>query len=158
MPDRRLAQVAGAIYGTILITALVTALSEDEEADPTEIALAAVLTSFVFWLAHVYARVLAGSVGDRRFTWADARDTALEEWPMVQSAVPAVAALLLGPIGVVSNYTAESLAIGAGIAALFFWGVVLGRRRGLTLLGQLLVASVNVAFGAAIVAMKIAIH
>jgi hypothetical protein len=158
MADRRLAQAAGAIYGTILVTAVVTALSEDEGASPTEIAVAAILTSLVFWLAHVYSRVLAISVGERAFTWAVARDTAVEEWPMVQSAGPPVAALLLAPIGVVSDYTAENLAIGAGLAALFFWGLLLGRRRGLAPLGLLLVATVNVAFGGAIVLLKIAVH
>jgi hypothetical protein len=155
--DRKPAKLARAIYGTILVTAVVAALSEDEDADPLEIALAVLVTTLVFWLAHVYASMLANAVGGR-VTFADARELALEEWPLVQSAALPIAALLLAPVGVVSDYTAESLAIGVGLATLFLWGLLFGHRQGLAPFGLLLVATVNLAFGAAIVALKTAFH
>jgi hypothetical protein len=157
MADRKPAKLARAIYGTILVTAVVAALSEDEDANPLEIGLAVLATSLVFWLAHVYASMLATSVGGR-LTFAHARELAMEEWPLVQSSALPIAALLLAPVGVVSDYTAESLAIGVGLATLFLWGLLFGRRQGLAPLGLLLVATVNVAFGAAIVALKTAFH
>jgi hypothetical protein len=51
--------LASAIYGTILSTALIAAYSEDPGSDPLQVAVAVVVTSLVFWIAHAYAGVLA---------------------------------------------------------------------------------------------------
>jgi hypothetical protein len=97
--NRTPVELAGAIYGTILVTALIAALSEDEGADPLEIGAAVILSTLVFWLAHVYARLLAIQVSERRLSIAEVRDTAVEEWPMVQSVALPVAVLVLAPVG-----------------------------------------------------------
>ena len=53
------AELASAIYGTLVVMAVIATLSHDPEAGGTEIALVAVTTVFVFWTGHVYAGVVA---------------------------------------------------------------------------------------------------
>jgi hypothetical protein len=127
-PTEQVARVSAAVYGTILVLALVGALSEIHRLDAVEILGGTLVTSLVFWLAHVYAEVLARGVsGDRRSLGALARAAARDEWPLVEAAVLPAAPLFLGALGVLSESTAVTLALGAGLADLFGWGYLAGR-------------------------------
>ena len=53
VPDRE--RASSAIYGTILVTAVIVALSEDPNASARELAEAVATTTVVFWLAHAYS-------------------------------------------------------------------------------------------------------
>jgi hypothetical protein len=53
------ANLARSIYGNVLATSLVVAFSEDEDYSTTEVAVAVLVTGLVFWLAHVYASLIA---------------------------------------------------------------------------------------------------
>src|SRR4051794_110275 len=55
----RAKRVADGVYGTILVLAVVAALSKDDHATAGAIAAGALTTSVVFWLAHIYADVLS---------------------------------------------------------------------------------------------------
>src|SRR5436309_15320931 len=104
-PDRnRAPRVTSAIYGTILVTALVAGLSEDPDYGSVDILASALTTAAIFWLAHVYAGVLGERLaGDERgtstLTWAAMG----EEWPLIQAAALPCAALLLSAAGVYSR-------------------------------------------------------
>jgi hypothetical protein len=151
--------LAGAIYGTLLSTAVVAGFSEEESVDPLEIAIAVLVTGFVFWLAHVYAAVLPqGYSTGRRATGAEMRGRAVQEWPMVQAAVPPVLVLLLGSVGALSKQEAVTVAIALGVLALFGWGLVIGGREGLGRLARVGVAVVDAVFGLAIVLLKVLVH
>ena len=77
------------------------------------IALLAVVTSLVFWLAHVYAHGIADSVArGERVSPVHLRHIARRESSIVEAAAPPVAALLLGALGVISTNTAVWLAFG----------------------------------------------
>jgi hypothetical protein len=60
-------RLAGAIYGNIVVTAVVASLPEDDDTSSLELVVAALGTVLVFWLAHVYARVLAGGLDGEPF-------------------------------------------------------------------------------------------
>ena len=72
------ANAARAIYGQILVTSLVGALSEDSDIDAEYILLSVGATMLVFWLAHVYAEAMSrGLEAGRHVSWAEVRGLAV---------------------------------------------------------------------------------
>jgi hypothetical protein len=153
------ANTAGAIYGTILVTALIAGLSEDAELSAASIVGSVLAVTIVFWLAHAYADSVAHYVesGERRSIGA-VRDSLLFEWPLVQSAFGPCAALSLAWLDLVTRDTAVSIAIAVGVVSLFSWGVAIGRRGSLHPAASVGVGIVNAAFGLAMVGLKILVH
>ncbi len=115
-----------------------------------------VVTTFVFWLAHVYAHALAASL-DRtdEFSLGEVRRIARHEWPLLQAAAIPSLCLAVGGLGLVARATAYWLAIAYGVAALVFWGLVFARQIGLSRTATLAVVLVNAAFGLSVVALKV---
>ena len=78
---------ARAIYGQILSTAVVATLSEDEEYSVLDVLLAVVVSTLVFWIAHVYAESAAQRLNQQEnlTAAADHRPTAAARarwcWP-----------------------------------------------------------------------------
>jgi hypothetical protein len=149
--------LAKAIYGTILSTALIAAYSEDPGSDPLQVAVAVLVTAIVFWLAHVYSDVLARGA-ERGRAFARVRAELAREWPLMMGSLPPALPLLLGPLGIVSDYTAESLAIVSGIAVLAGWGTAIAWRRKQGLVGIAISAGASAAFGIVVVALKALVH
>jgi hypothetical protein len=151
--------VARAIYGQILVTSVVAALSEDKAASAREILGGVVITTLVFWLAHVYSAAAAAQLGHRHhLSWPELRGEMRSEWPIVEAAFPTAAILALGWTGVLSTDAATNLAIGVGVTGLIGLGFQIGRRSGLTRLGTALAVALSGAFGIAIVALKVLVH
>jgi hypothetical protein len=157
-PEDR-ANVAGAIYGQVLVTSFVAALSEAESIDAGEIFGGLLVTMLVFWLAHVYADAVAQRLEHKDpLTWREVWNIAKYEWPMLQAAVPALLALCLGWAGALPTLTAVRLAIGVGVVALLAWGFVIARVSRLSALATLGSVALNGAFGLGIVALKLLVH
>jgi hypothetical protein len=157
--EARTTQLAEAIYGLILVTSVVAALSEDEAAGAREILGGVVLTTLVFWLAHVYARVVATQLaGGHRLTWLQVRAIMRHQWPIVEAGLPTFVVLALGWIGVISTDTATTLAIALGIASMVGLGFLIARRSGLTPLGTLWSVALSASFGLAILVLKVTVH
>jgi hypothetical protein len=149
---------ARAVYGQVLASSEVAALSLDESLDSAAILAALSGTMLVFWLAHVYARTVAERVGGRAPSRGAIAAAMRSEWPLVQAAAPAAVALTLGIVGIVSTHTAVVLAICLGAANLFGWGLAIGRRASLGTGPTLVVASTNALFGLGVILLKVAIH
>jgi hypothetical protein len=150
------ANVAGAIYGQILVTSFVAALSEAVDVDAGEIFASLLATMLVFWVAHVYADAVEQRLEredplTRREVW----NIAKYEWPGLQAAVPALVALGLGWAGALSTLTAVRLSIGLGVVALLAWGFVIARASRLSALATLGSVALNGAFGLGIVTLKL---
>jgi hypothetical protein len=151
--------LAGAVYGQILVLSVVAALSEDESFTATELLAGVSVTAIVFWLAHAYAEAIAMQVAQaKQLSWREVGRIVAQEWPIAQAAVPTAVLLALGAIGVLSAPTAVDLAIGLGVAALFGWGLVIGRRSGLPPFQTVGAAFVSASFGVAIVLLKVLVH
>jgi hypothetical protein len=150
------ANVAGAIYGQILVTSFVAALSEVVDVDAGEIFTSLLVTTLVFWLAHVYADAVEQRLEreDPLTSW-DVWNIARYEWPGLQAAVPALVALGLGWAGALSTLTAVRLAIALGVVALLAWGFVIARASRLSVLATLGSVALNGAFGLGIVTLKL---
>ena len=156
--EHRAHQAAGAIYGTILATAVVATAGHDP-ATVNRSAVIVAVTSLVFWLAHVYSLgVAARLVLQRRVRRDEMVSIAKAEWPMLQSSWPIILVLLLGAIGVIDREVAINVAMFVGIGALFTYGLVMGRQEHMGWAGMLRNAIVTGSFGLAILALKILVH
>lgn len=152
-------RVADAVYGTILVLAVVAALSQDKQAGPGAIAAGALATSIVFWVVHVYAEVLSRRTGgDTTPTRPMVAAAARQEWPLVEAALAPLAPLLLGAIGLFSRGTSITLAIAVGLADLGGWGYVAGRAMGQSRVKSGLSALVVVGLGLVMVLLKNLVH
>jgi len=145
--------LAGGIYGTILVTSVIAAA---DASDAIWRSLGIVeITVIVFWLAHVYAGALAWSIdSDETFSRREVRRVAGHEWPLLQAAVVPSVVLLAGGVGLIGTQLAYWLAIGYGVAALIWWGLLFARKEGLGRIATIAVVLINASFGLVIVVLK----
>jgi len=149
---------AGAIYGTILSMAVVTTVSKDPELGALAIAGWTAATAFVFFLAHTYADVVAAGFARPREAKEVAINAIRKEWPMVQGSLIPAAAMLLAPIGLISENSATYVAVLTGVVVLFAAGVAIGSRQNLSWGRRITIGLINAAIGFLIVALKIFVH
>jgi len=159
MRHATVARLTSSIYGTVLTIALIAAYSAEESLDPILIAAALLVTLGVFWLAHSQAELLAMryAVG-HALSRSEIRVELRHAWPMVEAGLLPSGALLLGTIGLVSDDTSVTLALGVGVAQLAAWGLEIGMREKLGTLRTVGVTSINVSLGLAVVGLKLLIH
>jgi|SRR5215217_1146955 len=156
---RRRNAAARAIYGTILATAVIVALSKDEAASAGGLAAAVAGTAIILWLTHAYADLMGERAGNRdASSWRSPKTVFADEWPMAESALPPIMALALGALDVLSRDTAVSAALVVAVAELMLWGYVAGRRMGAGTAGATGAAMVNGILGGLIVALTALIH
>jgi hypothetical protein len=163
-PRRRLGRsrlgerLGGFIYGTIVVLSVLVAEGRGSSDGAASIAVVAVVTVTVFWLAHVYAHAVGLAVAqDRHLSFADVRRIARHEAAMLEAAVPSVVALLLGAVGILSTQTAVWLAFVLGLAVLGVQGVTFARIERLGPLATVVVVALNLGLGLVLVALKLAI-
>jgi hypothetical protein len=149
-------RLGGFIYGTIVVLAVVLAGAEAYPESAGRIAALVVATSLALWLAHVYAHGLAQSVAhDQHLSLAELRHIASRERSIAEAALPPVAALLLGALGVVSTQAATWTALGLGLVVLAVQGIALSRIERLGLLGTIVVVAANLGLGFLMIGLKL---
>ena len=152
-------RAAPAIYGQILATAVVATLSEDPDYAVTDVLTAVVVTTIVFWLAHVFAESTARRLTmDRNIRIAEIGVVAREEGTMVLAAVPTVLVLSLAAFEAFSRNFALDLALALGIAELVGLGFLIAYRSRFRFWGTVGSILLTASFGVVIVAMKVAVH
>src|SRR6266567_1480832 len=154
---RRLGMLAasprGAIYGTILATAVIAATAGHE---PPGFILAATLA--VFWLAHVYADILEHELGQVGFDLKVVPAVMARELSMVAAPALSILFLLLGVLGLLDEGLAVGLALWTGVAQLVGWAIEAGRRHGRSRPAMLLGGVINGAFGVGIIGLEALLH
>ena len=114
------------------------------------------VTSVVFWLAHVYSHAVALVVArEQHLSFAEVRHIARHEGAVVEAAVPPLVALLLGALGLISTHAAVWIAFVLGLAVLAVQGVVFARVERLRWLGTFVVVTINLGLGVSIVVLKL---
>ena len=151
-------KAAAGVYGSILVAALIAALSE-EHASAGRLSAAVLATLVVFWLAHVWADALGeyAATGDRPDAAMLAR-LGSRQWPLLEAGLVPLAALLPGWIGVYSDETAITISLTLAAAQLFAWGYAAGRAghgRRLAAIGSALITG---SLGLVLVLLKITVH
>ncbi len=151
--------VDGAIYGLILATSVIAV---SQQADPHNSGITAVtviVTAGVFWLAHVYSGVLGIGLEERHMPEpAEIRRILNEEWPLVQAGILPTALLLLGPLGILADHTAQDVALYACLAELTAVGLVAARLAGGRGVQLVVSATISLSFGVVVIALKTIVH
>jgi hypothetical protein len=151
-------RLGGFIYGTVVVIAAIVPAAKAYPDDSLYVALVALATCVVLWLAHVYAHALGESVAHgERLSGGELRLLARREAAVVEAALPPVAALLLGRIGVFSASTAIWVALGLALAVLAAEGLLFARAERLGWAATAAIVAANLAFGGLLVVLKIAV-
>ena len=165
---------ADAVYGTILFAALVAVSSEEDapegltlDLSPAEIdageslsvLLIAGVSLFAFFLAHVYARTIAGH--GVRNGWevgvgAAVRDALRESSGMLIAAVPSTILLGLGALGILPD--APDWALLGALVVLFALGYQALAERGARVWLRLVSGLVSALLGLVVILIDVAVH
>lgn len=152
-------RIAAAVYGTILVLAVLSYLSEVDELGAGDVAAAMGGTGIAYFAAHVYVDYLAARMtGERDPTLTLTRRVLAEEWPLLQAMLAPSVPLVLGAVGVFSRSTAVDLALIVAFADLVGWGYRAGRKSYGTWVGAIGSALVAVALGIVVVSLKSLLH
>jgi hypothetical protein len=117
------------------------------------------VTGVVFWVAHVYARVLAASITRHRMlNRSEVREVLRHDWPLVEVTVPLVLILALGVLDVVPDKAAILAAMLAVLVELVAAGAYAARMSGAGLRGTVASALIAVTLGGAVVLLKALVH
>lgn len=150
--------IAGTVYGTIVVMAVVAAGSRGDDTNPWRLGALVTATVLVLWVAHVYAHALSDSLAaGRRPGWEDLRRLARREASIPLAAVAPVGALALGALDVVREENAIRLALGIGVATLAVLGVRYARVERLGRIATLVAVTINVTLGLVIAALEAAL-
>jgi hypothetical protein len=156
---RTTGSVTEAIYGLILATSVIAVSREYDSSNAGLIGVTVLVTGVVFWLAHVYARVLAGSIAHRRMlNRSEVREVLRHDWPLVEVTVPLVLILAFGVLDVVPDKTAILTAMLAALVELAAAGAYAARTSGAGLRGTIVSAVIAVALGSAVILLKTLVH
>ena len=156
---RTTGSVVEAIYGLILATSVIAVSREYDSSNAGRIGVTVLVTGVVFWLAHVYARVLAGSITHQRLlNRAEVREALRHDWPLVEVTVPLVLILALGVLDIVPDRAAILAATLAALVELAAAGAYAARTSGAALCGTVVSAVVAVTLGSAVVLLKALVH
>ena len=156
--ESRAEQLAGGIYGTIVVGGLLAATGPDDDPEVWPTALWVAVTVVVFWLAHSWslsiARRATGVEEERR----GLRQTLAHHWPLVQAAFPPLAVMLIAAALGASDETAILLADISCVVLLAGWGIIVGRQEHESI-PRIALTSVGCAsLGALMVLLKVVIH
>jgi hypothetical protein len=152
--EHEVRELAGTIYGTIIVTALVGGFSEEDSIDDWQLLIAVAATTFGFWVAHAYAEVLSKRLIAGRLPWHEVRMALVAEAAIIRAGIPAAIALALAVLGVYSTETGAELAVALGVVTLAMLGFVLVRSEGGRLPQAIVGALLNASFGLFVVALK----
>jgi hypothetical protein len=109
--------VAGAIYGTVSVMAVIAGASHKETSASRVLAFAAI-SSLAIWAVHVYAATLA-SAGPHEMPWGDAlRHSLHHEIGVLEGVIVPLFFLLLGTVGWMEDRQAIWWSMWSGCALL----------------------------------------
>jgi hypothetical protein len=158
-PEEERTRISAAVYGTVLVLAVLSYMSDNDHLGKGDVFAAMVGTGIAYFAAHVYVDYLAARMtGDREPTLDLSRKVLREEWPLLHAMLAPAIPLLLGGIGVFSRSTAVDIALVVAFADLVGYGFEAGRRSYGSWVGGLASASVAVVLGAVVITLKNLLH
>jgi len=158
LPHRTSRNVSGAIYGLILGASIIAASSVDHADQPGVVEIYLCVTAVVFFLAHVYARVIGRWIEGEPPTAEAVVGELRWEWPMVAAQAAPAAVLLVGALGPIDPSAAITIALGVALVELFL-AVGYACRQAKASRSQVLISGTAAAlFAIVIVLLKILVH
>ncbi len=148
--------IAGTVYGTIVVLAVLAAGGKAFEHDLWQLVVIVVTTVLVLWMAHVYAHGLGESLeAGRRLDFAEFGAIARRELAVPLAAVAPTVVLVLGAVGLLRGRSAVLLALGLGVVILAVQGLRYARVESLGRAGTLAAVAFNVGLGLTLVVLEV---
>jgi hypothetical protein len=148
--------IAGAVYGTIVALATLTAGATAYEFDLWKLGATVSASVLLLWVAHAYSHALGESLRlNRRLTRAELTAITRRELAIPLASVPPLTMVALGALGVFRDRTAVWLAFAVGVTTLAVQGIRYARLERLTRIGTVVSVGLNLSLGLAIVALKV---
>lgn len=145
------------VYGLVLVTALIAVGWEDET--DLDVLIFVVGTVVVFWLAHIYAAVVASRAARPAPKLGAAIATGVRHASGMLAAMLIPALLLtLGALGWVEEYTAYFLALGSGLVLLAIIGYANAARNGSSWPWRIAGMLATTLLGAFVIVLSILVH
>jgi hypothetical protein len=149
---------AGVVYGVITVGALLAAESGSHESYLDTIGSAA-LAIALYWLAHAYANALGRRLATQeRLSGRVLGRELVQDWAIVRGAAIPLLALLIAWATGAAQATAVTAALWSTVATLVAFELLAGIRARVTPRELALQATVGVAMGLAVLALKILLH
>lgn len=114
-------------------------------------------TGLVFWLAHVYARLVGDRQRGARLDWVEMRLVGRREWPLVQAAIPPAAVAAVCAVIGLSDLAVVWSAFLAALAGQVIWAMIASAKANATTAVIVVSAVVNLVLGLIIVVLKVLI-
>jgi len=150
----RAERLAGAIYGTIVVAGVLAATEWDDDPQAFDTAVYAVATVCVFWLAHAWAQTLGRRIVGVGPSGRALRHSLARDWPLVQSALPPLAAMGIAGLLGASDQTALDVGFWVCVASLGAWGGFVAYREQASAAGIGVAAVGGAALGLLLVVLK----
>lgn len=158
LPHQLPRNVGVGIYGLILGSSIIAGASAEHPGKPGIVEIYLCVTAVVFFLAHVYARVIGRWIEGEAPQAATVREELRGEWPMVSVQLLPALLLLLGALGVLRGETAVTLALAVAFGELFVGVGYACRRAGAAPRQTAVSLVVAMLFAGAIIGLKILVH
>jgi hypothetical protein len=149
---------SGAVYGVIVIGALLAAESGRHESY-LDTLLSAAIAAALYWVAHSYASVLGRRLSTKERLTLGALLAALShDWALIRGASIPLLTLVVAALSGAAQETAVTAAVWSSVISLATFELIAGLRSGASRGELALEAGVGIAMGLAILALKIVLH
>lgn len=144
----------GAVYGSLQAASVVAGAATFGPFPRVGLVLLLLVTGLVFWIAHVYARLVGELATYRHLTWNRVRHVAVHEWPIAQAALAPAVAVAISPLLRLSLQDTAWFALAVAVAEQIGWATRAATRAGASRALVVGSAVVNLILGLVIVLLK----
>ncbi|QZL05019.1 hypothetical protein K2224_19285 [Streptomyces sp. BHT-5-2] len=148
----------GAVYGSLQAASVVAGAAAFGPFPRAGLVLLLLVTGLVFWVAHVYSRLVGTLASYRHLTWNRVRQVAGHEWPIAQAAVAPAIAVAISPLLGLSLPGTAWFALAVAVAEQIGWASAAAIRAGASTRLVVFSALVNLVLGLVIVVLKAELH
>jgi hypothetical protein len=149
-------RIAGSVYGTIVVLAVLAEGATAYEHQLWKLDALVLASVLILWLAHAYSHGLGESLRlERRLTGSERKAIMSRELAIPLAAILPLAVITLGASRAIGDAAAVWIAVAMGVGTLAIQGVRYARLERLGGVGTALSVAANVSFALLIVAFKV---
>ncbi|MFC5801011.1 hypothetical protein [Streptomyces formicae] len=148
---------SGAVHGSLLAASVIATAGALGPYPKLQLTIMLITTGLVFWLIHVYSRLVGHRLASEDLSWRQVREEARKEWPIAEAAFPPAAAVAVSPLLDLGPNDTVWLALGVALAGQVCWATAAVVRAGAARRLVVVTGAVNLLLGLVLVAMKAAV-
>jgi hypothetical protein len=149
-------RIAGSVYGTIVVLAVLADGASAYEHDLWKLDVIVLASVLILWIAHTYAHGLGESLRlGRRLTRTELSTIVSRELAIPLASILPLAAITIGTFRAVGDAAAVWVAVGIGVVTLTIQGVRFARLERLSFPGTIAAVAINLSLVLMIVALKV---